>query len=124
SGDGQNLMQVRPEIRRMVRFECRPLLERTEPSASEAPVEIQPRFDIVFCRNVLLYFSSTQMRQAEQMLMQSVAPGGWLFLGHSENLSAAAPAGSAGWERHPALPVYHRLDGVRPMPFFGSADAT
>ncbi len=122
TGDGQNLMQVRPEIRRMVRFECRPLLERTEPSASETPVELQPRFDIVFCRNVLLYFSSPQMRQAEQVLMQSVAPSGWLFLGHSENLSAAAPA---GWERHPAIPVYHRLDGLRPAPFFtSSADDT
>lgn len=43
-------------------------------------------FDVVLCRNVLMYFSSEQYRLAVQRLMGAMAEGGYLFLGHAENI--------------------------------------
>jgi chemotaxis protein methyltransferase CheR len=69
-----------PSIRSSVTFEVRNL-------ASEDP-ELWPasHYDVVFCRNVLMYFSSDQMRGAIARIAQSLAPGGFLFLGHAETL--------------------------------------
>jgi chemotaxis protein methyltransferase CheR len=44
------------------------------------------RFDVVFCRNVLMYFSSTLMQAAIARIAKSLVPGGYLFLGHAETL--------------------------------------
>ena len=43
-------------------------------------------YDAVFCRNVLMYFAPEQMRAAIARIAQSLAPGGFLFLGHAETL--------------------------------------
>jgi chemotaxis protein methyltransferase CheR len=43
-------------------------------------------FDVVFCRNVLIYFSPTAVRALVERLTRSLAPGGFLFLGPSETL--------------------------------------
>lgn len=43
-------------------------------------------FDIVFCRNVLMYFTSDAARAVVARIARSLAPGGRLFLGHAENL--------------------------------------
>jgi chemotaxis protein methyltransferase CheR len=43
-------------------------------------------YDVIFCRNVLMYFSPEQMRAAIARLAASLAPGGYLFLGHAETL--------------------------------------
>jgi chemotaxis protein methyltransferase CheR len=108
-------MQIRPDIRRMVRFECGHLLDGPA-FMSQAVANLQPCFDIVFCRNVLLYFSSDQVRTAEQMLAKAVIPGGWLFLGHSESLSSLSawnPRTSSAvveWERQPQIPVFRRVN--------------
>ena len=44
------------------------------------------RFAIAFCRNVLMYFSAEQARAAIDRITRSLAPGGYLFLGHAETL--------------------------------------
>jgi chemotaxis protein methyltransferase CheR len=44
------------------------------------------RFDIIFCRNMLMYFGQSQARQVVQRLVRSLAHGGYLFLGHAETL--------------------------------------
>lgn len=55
--------------------------------ASDDPMLWQPAtYDVVFCRNVLMYFSPEQMRGAIARLATSLAPGGYLFLGHAETL--------------------------------------
>jgi chemotaxis protein methyltransferase CheR len=45
-------------------------------------------FDIIFCRNVLLYFDEASRIGVEQRLVQSLQPGGYLFLGMTEGLVA------------------------------------
>ncbi len=42
--------------------------------------------DIIFCRNVLIYFDKETQRQVVQKLIQYLKPGGYLFIGHSESL--------------------------------------
>lgn len=44
------------------------------------------RFDVVFCRNVLMYFSLEQARAAIDRITRALTPGGYLFLGHAETL--------------------------------------
>jgi len=43
-------------------------------------------FDVIFCRNVLMYFSADVAAAAVSRLAQSLAPGGFLFLGYAETL--------------------------------------
>jgi chemotaxis protein methyltransferase CheR len=55
--------------------------------ASDDPDLWQPAaYDAVFCRNVLMYFEPTQMRGVIERIARSLAPGGFLFLGHAETL--------------------------------------
>ncbi len=44
-------------------------------------------FDIIFCRNVVIYFDKTTQRTLFDRMADLQEPGGWLFIGHSENLS-------------------------------------
>ena len=48
-------------------------------------------FDIVFCRNVLIYFDELSARRAAENLFSAMRPGGYLFLGHSESMSRISP---------------------------------
>jgi len=44
------------------------------------------RVDVIFCRNVLIYFDETSRRKAIEMFYDRLQPGGFLLLGHSESL--------------------------------------
>ncbi|WP_137166151.1 CheR family methyltransferase [Salinimonas lutimaris] len=44
-------------------------------------------FDLIFCRNLLIYFDDDSRRQAAQVLYDALNPGGYIFLGHSESMS-------------------------------------
>ncbi|VXC32105.1 CheR family methyltransferase [Sphingomonas sp. 8AM] len=43
--------------------------------------------DVIFCRNMLIYFDDTSRRQAVEALYESLRPGGYICLGHSESMS-------------------------------------
>jgi chemotaxis protein methyltransferase CheR len=43
-------------------------------------------YDVIFCRNVMMYFAPDTMRAVVARLTHSLAPGGFLFLGHAETL--------------------------------------
>jgi len=49
--------------------------------------DIPETFDIIFCRNVLIYFDKTVQCAVINKLAQKLKPGGYLFLGHSETVS-------------------------------------
>jgi chemotaxis protein methyltransferase CheR len=49
-------------------------------------------YDVVFCRNVLMYFEPEQMRAAIARIARALAPGGYLFLGHAETLRGVSDA--------------------------------
>jgi chemotaxis protein methyltransferase CheR len=67
-------------VKRDVTFEERNLVE-------EDPLFWQSdAFDVVFCRNVTMYFTGEIARSVIARIAKSIAPGGFLFLGHAENL--------------------------------------
>jgi chemotaxis protein methyltransferase CheR len=70
---------VGDEIRRMVRFGRENLLD----GSALASV---PRLDVVFCRNVMIYFDVSARRKLLRLIHARMRAGGWLLLGHSESL--------------------------------------
>ncbi|MEM9229131.1 MAG: protein-glutamate O-methyltransferase CheR [Pseudomonadota bacterium] len=48
-------------------------------------------FDVIFCRNVMIYFSAKTKSKLVDQFAQFLAPGGYLYLGHSESLLGAHP---------------------------------
>jgi chemotaxis protein methyltransferase CheR len=77
--DGNELV-LDPEIRASVSLSFRNLVE-DDPSFWRAGA-----FDIVFCRNVVMYFSPEVMRAVVARITGALSPGGFLFLGHAETL--------------------------------------
>ena len=78
-GEGRELV-LDERIRIAVQFERRNLVV-------EDPELWQPEsYDVVFCRNVLMYFSPEVARRVIDRIERALAPGGYLFLGHAETL--------------------------------------
>ena len=57
------------------------------------PAETRPhgRFDVIFCRNVLIYFDDASRRVAAENLYENLVPGGYICLGHAESMSRISP---------------------------------
>jgi chemotaxis protein methyltransferase CheR len=70
-------VQVKPRLRKMVNF--------TQMNLA-SPVYVG-RMDLIFCMNVLIYFSEGRRREVVHRFFDVLEPGGYLFLGHSESLS-------------------------------------
>ncbi len=51
-----------------------------------APYPFKSQFDIVFCRNVMIYFDPPSRAKLIESIYRVVKPGGWFFIGHSESL--------------------------------------
>ncbi|KAB1072684.1 protein-glutamate O-methyltransferase CheR [Methylobacterium planeticum] len=56
-----------------------------------AAMAAQGRFDVVFCRNVLIYFDDASRRVAADNLYDNLVPGGFICLGHTESMSRVSP---------------------------------
>ncbi|HKZ32128.1 MAG TPA: protein-glutamate O-methyltransferase CheR [Vicinamibacteria bacterium] len=82
--DGSGV-RVKESSRRSVAFRAGNLLE---PGSYEG---LGP-LDVVFCRNVLIYFSDAAVQRAVSLFHQALAPGGYLFLGHAESLARVSSA--------------------------------
>ena len=75
---GQKL-KVKDEVRAMVSFGQ---LNLVEPGMSA----LVPRADVIFCRNVLIYFDQAARQRAVRLFYEKLGEGGYLLLGHAENL--------------------------------------
>lgn len=51
------------------------------------PIQFRKKFDIIFCRNVMIYFDPATKDALVRRFYQATAPGGYLFIGHSEGIS-------------------------------------
>lgn len=69
--------RVRSEIKQRVRFQQFNLLK---------PFSVLGRFDVIFCRNVLIYFSDDVKRDILQRMAGALEPGGYLFLSSTESM--------------------------------------
>lgn len=81
---GANL-KVKPEIARMVSFQQMNLND-------DAAVRRVPKSQIVFCRNVIIYFDDTMRAKVARVFYDNLLPGGYLLLGHSETLHRISTA--------------------------------
>ncbi|MBU0910420.1 MAG: protein-glutamate O-methyltransferase [Proteobacteria bacterium] len=70
--------RVVPELRQRICFQRVNLMERS--------FGFKSPFDIIFCRNVIIYFDQQTQRQLFHKFYSNLTPNGFLFLGHSENL--------------------------------------
>ena len=76
AGDGR--MKVKDNVKRLVNFRPQNLMES---------YSLLGKFDIIFCRNVLIYFSPEMKSQVLNQMAASLNPGGYLLLGASESLT-------------------------------------
>jgi chemotaxis protein methyltransferase CheR len=74
----EDVVRVRRALRERIRFRALNLLD--------ADYGIPHPMDVIFCRNVLIYFDRALQLAVVERLAQVLAPGGFLFLGHSETL--------------------------------------
>lgn len=77
-GAREGFYRVRPELRRQVTVTAINLFQPRYPLAGEQ--------DVIFCRNVMIYFDAESRQLLVERLFDQLAPGGFLFVGHSESL--------------------------------------
>jgi chemotaxis protein methyltransferase CheR len=76
-GDQEGLVRVRPELRQLISFKQLNLLSDSWP--------VSGQFDVIFCRNVMIYFDKPTQSKILSRFVPLLKPNGLLFAGHSEN---------------------------------------
>jgi chemotaxis protein methyltransferase CheR len=91
----RGLVRIAPELRRHVQFGRLNLMDDNYP--------LDRDMDVVFCRNILIYFDKPTQQTVLSRLCDHLRPGGYLFLGHSESLAGFGlplkPAGTTVFQR-------------------------
>jgi len=77
-GERAGLARTGKELQSIIQFDRLNLFDSTWP--------IKDKLDIIFCRNVIIYFSRDTQRQLISRMTRHLKPGGYLMLGHSESL--------------------------------------
>lgn len=79
TGGIANWSRIRPQMKERISFKQHNLIESSYPGDAV--------FDLIFLRNVLIYFTPETIQFVVQKLYKSAKPGGLLFIGHSESLN-------------------------------------
>jgi chemotaxis protein methyltransferase CheR len=87
-GGQAGMIKVKPHLSDMVRFRRINLMDEHYP--------IKAPLDVIFCRNVMIYFDRPTQQRLVNKFHRYLNPGGHLFIGHSESLQ---------WVEHPFLAV-------------------
>ena len=83
-GEQEGMVRVRPELRQLVTFKPLNLLGDGWPLTGQ--------FDVIFCRNVMIYFDKATQRKILARFVPLMKPHGLLFAGHSENFMYVSDA--------------------------------
>jgi chemotaxis protein methyltransferase CheR len=86
--------RVASHVRRLIEYQRLNLLDVSE---------LGERFDVIFCRNVMIYFDRDVQQRVVSLLERHLVPGGYLFVSHSESLN-----GSTHGLRWVAPAIYQR----------------
>jgi len=84
ASDGVASWQILDDLRESVRFTAVNIVDR-------ADTKLHGHFDVIFCRNVLIYFDDIARRAAAENLFDNLLPGGFICLGHTESMSRVSP---------------------------------
>lgn len=76
--EARSEVRVVPELRRLTHFMRMNLMDASYP--------VDRDVDIIFCRNVLIYFERETQRKVVEQLASHLRPGGYLLVGHSESM--------------------------------------
>ncbi|MFY9269847.1 MAG: protein-glutamate O-methyltransferase [Candidatus Manganitrophaceae bacterium] len=96
-GEGADKVRVKPHLSEMVVFRRINLMDERYP--------IKTPLDVIFCRNVMIYFDRPTQEQLMAKFYRYLKPGGHLFIGHSESLQ---------WVKHSFLyiaPTIYQKEG-------------
>ncbi|MCK5683777.1 methyltransferase domain-containing protein, partial [bacterium] len=74
-----NVYEVKPELRKMMLF--------NRLNLTVQPYPMKGPLDIIFCRNVMIYFNGETRQKIVNEMYRLLRPGGYLFVGHSESLT-------------------------------------
>ena len=83
-GNRKGLLKIKPHLAAMIRFRRVNLMDEQYP--------IKNPLDLIFCRNVMIYFDRPTQERLVNKFYRYLKPGGHLFIGHSESLQ---------WVKHP-----------------------
>jgi chemotaxis protein methyltransferase CheR len=96
-GTSEGLLKVKPHLSAMIQFRRMNLMDDQFP--------IKSPLNLVFCRNVMIYFDRPTQERLVNKFYRYLKPGGYLFIGHSESLQ---------WVTHPfatvAPTIYRKED--------------
>ncbi len=80
-GNNEGMARAKPELQKHITFFPLNLIEDSW--------NLREEFDVVFCRNVMIYFDNPTQRQVLGRIHRLMKPKGTLFVGHAENFSDA-----------------------------------
>ncbi len=78
-GRAASLYRVKPELRNLIQF--------SQINLSTPPYPMDGELDMIFCRNVMIYFNQDMRKILVQNFEKMLKPGGYLFVGLAESLS-------------------------------------
>lgn len=94
----QNVLQIKPVLKQKIEFKQHNLISDNYPTG----------IDVIFCRNVMIYFDEVTQTEIIKKFYQSLSPNRFLFIGHSESLQIIQSP--FAFKRFPEGSVYIRKE--------------